>query len=270
MRTIILSVLLISVATSAQSQERIKFASLNDKMQVYGDLYLPERRQGKVPAMVIVHGTSGVDSRTKYFAEELPKHGIAAFVVDFKTGVFTTPSNRPKNDEFQPSAYAALRVLRSRSDINPARIGIMGFSLGGHLSLTTALTENKSRWLGDETNFSVHVSYYPGCKYFIPKLISTSKIDAPLMVFWGTNDSYGDGESCPKLKEALTLLSQREVELVSFENAHHGFDGDRNTTYNDPAANYGRGESQSNPTYGSQARQQTVNFLKKNLHNDIK
>ncbi len=123
MRTLILPVFLISVATSAQSQDRIKFASLNDKMHVYGNLYLPEGRQGKVPAMAIVHGSADVDSRTKYFAEELPKHGIAAFVVDFQTGVFTIPSNRPKNDEFQPSAYAARRVLRGRSDIDPGPAG---------------------------------------------------------------------------------------------------------------------------------------------------
>lgn len=265
MRKLLSSVLLIFVATSVQSQERIKFASLNDKMQVHGDLYLPEGRQGKVPAMVVIHGTAGVDSRTKYFAEELPKHGIAAFVVDFRTGVFTTASNRPKNDEFLPSAYAALRVLRGRSDIDPARIGIMGFSLGGHLSLTAALIENKSRWLGGDPNFSVHVSYYPGCRYFIPKLTSTSQMDGPLMVFWGTNDSYGDGESCPKLKEALAPVTQREVELVSFENAHHGFDGDLNMTYKDPAAIHGRGESRSSPAYSAQARQQTVNFLKKHL-----
>lgn len=253
------------VSFPALGQERIEFPALDGSMNVSGELFLPQGASGKVPAMVVVHGTGGVDDRTRFFAKELPKQGIAAFVVDFKKGVFTSPTDRPRNAAFRPAAYAALRILRTRPEIDPARIGIMGFSLGGHLTLTTSLVENQTRWIGTEPGFRVHVAYYPGCRFFIPQLTAASKIEAPLLAFWGTLDSYGDGEYCPKLKDALTSVAKQELDLVAYENAHHGFDGSYNGSYNDPAAINGRGRSTPDPAYAAKARLHTVDFLKRHL-----
>jgi len=250
------------------SGEIIKFVSLDkDKLQnVSGELFLPKEFKGKVPAMIVVHGTGGIDNRTKYFADNLPKFGIAVFMVDFKTGVFTSPKDRLPGDDFQPFAFAALKTLRQNSNIDQNKIGIMGFSLGGNITLTSALMEYKSKWLGETQNgFKVHVAYYPGCKFFLRKIKSNSQIQAPLKVYWGTKDSYGDGEYCPKLKNELSEISKNPVELESFEGGHHGFDGLKTISYYDPAAINTNGYSEANSDFANKARQSSIEFIIKYL-----
>jgi dienelactone hydrolase len=259
-----LTMLSLTVFASSHS-EHIKFESLDSKMRVSGELFMPPNAVGKVPAVIVVHGTAGVDERTKYFARELPKTGIAVFMVDFKHGVFTDPSNRPLDGAFQPAAFAALRILRQRADIDGSKIGIMGFSLGGHLSLTTALVENKTKWIGEEPGFKVHVAYYPVCKYFLRKLKPESRIVAPIKAYWGTLDSYGDGQFCPQLKTALAPVTNSEVDLVEYEGAYHGFDSSSVGEFYDPVAIAGRGYIAGNASYAKKAREESIKFLIKYL-----
>ncbi len=67
-------------------------------------------------------------------AEWLNKHGIAGIVLEYRL---------PKGRSFVPlmDAQRAIRIVRARAGewkLNPERIGIMGFSAGGHLASTAA------------------------------------------------------------------------------------------------------------------------------------
>lgn len=256
------------LSSYSYSGEIIKFASLDkDKPHnISGELFLPQEIKGRVPAMIVVHGTGGVDDRTKYFSDNLPKFGVAVFTVDFKSGIFSSPSDRPPIDSFLPMGFAALDILRNNPYIDSKNIGIMGFSLGGALTTISSLQENKNKWIGkDKEGFKVHVAYYPVCRYFLSKLESSSQIKSPIKVYWGTKDSYGDGEHCPKLKERLLTISKSEVELESFEDGYHGFDGTVNVTYNDPAAIGGRATVMGNNIFAEKARKSSIDFIIKNL-----
>jgi dienelactone hydrolase len=248
--------------------ETLKFDSLDPAhpYSVSGELFLPPKATGAVPAMVVIHGSGGKDERTEFFAEELPRHGIAAFVVDYKTGIFRNPSDRPPNDTFIAATYAALKLLQSRSEIIAEKIGVMGFSLGGQQTLSATLPKFKRMWVGDDApRFRVHVAFYPGCKFYARKLSSDISIQAPIQVFWGTSDAYGDGEFCPKLKEQLANISSGELDFVAFDGAHHGFDGSKIGHFTDPAAINKDGYIQGSPGYRDQARSQELEFIEKNI-----
>ena len=248
--------------SSAKADETIKFKSISPSaLEVSGKLLLPKNIVGKVPAVIVVHGTGGIDERTSYFAEQLPKEGIAAFIVDFKSGVFTSPRDRPPNDAFLPAAFAALRILREKSEIEPDKIAIIGFSLGGHLSVTTSLLSNKNKWLGDEPGFAAHVSYYPGCLFLDKKINSESKITSPVKIYWGTKDSYGDGESCPLLIKKIQTSLSINIEYDAFEGGHHGFDGSKSIRFFDPAALKNDGYIEGNEFIAKKARDGTIKFL---------
>lgn len=252
----------------ASAGETIKFESL-DPAHLYhmsGELYMPANVTDPVPAMVVVHGTGGVDERTDYFAKELPKMGVAAFVVDYKSGNFTNPTDRPSNDSFIGASFAALKLLESRSAIKSDKIGIMGFSLGGQQTLSTTLQKYKVEFIGtDAPGFKVHIAFYPGCRYFLKKIKEDTKIVAPLEVFWGTKDSYGDGDACPKMADALANATHSELKLVPFEGASHGFDGIKTGYFKEPAISAPRAYIESNPVYGVQARKQALEFIDKYL-----
>jgi acetyl esterase/lipase len=68
------------------------------------------------------------------YAEWLNQHGITAFVVKYRLG-----SNGYRHPAMLHDAARAVRVVRANAcewGIDPARIGIMGSSAGGHLAAT--------------------------------------------------------------------------------------------------------------------------------------
>lgn len=81
------------------------------------------------------YGALAVDHEGKQIAQWLNSQGISAFVLRYRLG--------PKYHHpiELGDAQRAIRTVRSRASeykIDPAKVGIMGFSAGGHLSATAA------------------------------------------------------------------------------------------------------------------------------------
>ena len=171
LRVVFLTVLVLPVGASSLGTW-IDFSSLdtNKPYKVLGTLYLPGRSSSPCPAVVMIHGTGGIDSRGAFYGDSILNAGIAIFEADFRTGIYTSTLDRPKNETFLPMAFAALEQLRKLSSIDPNRIGIMGFSMGGGITLRTAVEGDRRAWMGDEKGFAAHAAFYPVCKPFIPKV----------------------------------------------------------------------------------------------------
>jgi dienelactone hydrolase len=235
---------------------------------VSGTLYLPENPSGPVPAIVLIHGTMGIDQRGELYRQPLLAAGIAIFEVDFKTGIYRGPLDRPHPDTFLPMAFAALKELRKLPSIDPNRIGIMGFSLGGNITLRTAMESNVKQWLGDEKGFIAFAAFYPVCKHFTNDFEeSGSKLTGgPMIIFYGTEDSYGEGKAVPELKNLLAEKYNFQLITVEYPGATHGFN--RNAApmwYPDPAANEMIGHMKWNPEAANDSVTKVVAFLKENL-----
>ena len=89
------------------------------------------------PAIIVCPG-GGYQMRAEHegapIAEWLNTLGIAAFVLDYRVSPYRHPA--PLND-----AQRAIRTVRARATehgVDPHRIGILGFSAGGHLAATAA------------------------------------------------------------------------------------------------------------------------------------
>jgi len=164
----------------------------------------------------------GIDSRNEFYREAILKAGVATFEVDFKSGVFSSVLSRPKPNAFLPKGFAALKELRKLPSIDPDRIGIMGFSLGEHLAVDTAFAGNRKLWIGDEKGFAAHVVFYPVCKPYL-KLEDLGMTGAPMMILYGTEDSYGEGSNVPAFKRLLLEKSGLDVTTVKNVGAAHAF-----------------------------------------------
>jgi dienelactone hydrolase len=221
---VVLTVLL--ACASLRSQETLRFTALETPhKQFSGTLNLPSNNKGSVPIVVLVHGTAGVDSRYAFHRPALLDAGIGTFEVDFKTNVFTSGSDRPPSATFQPWAFGALKALRAHPLVDANRIAIMGFSLGGHLSVSVASKNVVERWLGpDQPGFAAHVGFYPVCQRLEEYFDASGVTGAPILILAGELDSWGDGETCPKFAGWLNKACSDVVSLTIYPNVHHGFD----------------------------------------------
>jgi len=258
----------VNVAGASSAGTLIHFSSLDNSRpyKVSGTLYLPEKTP--CPAVVMIHGTMGIDMRGEFYREPLLSAGIAIFEVDFKTGVYRGPMDRPEPFRFLPMAFAALKELRRLPSIDPNRIGIMGFSLGGHIALRTALESNRKQWMGDEKGFIAFAAFYPACKSFVEALEqSDSKLTGgPIIVFYGTKDCYGDGKAVPELKRLLASKYNFQLITVKYPGATHGFNLNAPPLhYFDPAAQGFGGYMAWNPGAANDSVTKVVAFLRENL-----
>jgi dienelactone hydrolase len=265
-----LTTFLVGPAGAIAAGARIDFSSLDARhaYKVSGTLYLPQNASGPVPAVVLVHGTLGIDQRGELYRHPLLDAGIGIFEVDFKTGIYRGALDRPNPDTFLPLAFAALKELRKLPAVDPNRIGIMGFSLGGNIALRTAMESNVKQWMGEDKGFATFVLFYPVCNHFTKDFEkSGSKLTGgPMIIFYGTDDSYGEGKAVPEFKSLLAEKYGFQLSTVEYPGATHGFNlngPDMNML--DPAAIGMRVHIRWDPEAANDSVTKTVNFLRENL-----
>lgn len=264
--TIALSMVMGPVAASP-APAVIEFSSLDpDRSEhVHGTLYRPESCAAPCPAVVVVHGTAGINATGAFYREAVLQAGIAFFEVDFKTGIFTSPMDRPPAETFVPMGFAALKELRKVPGIDPQRIGIVGFSMGGHLTVNTAFEANRRKWMGDEKGFAAHAAFYPVCKSFLSQ-DDLKTTGAPILIFYGTADTYGEGKNVPAFKQLLQSRYNTAITTVEYAGAQHGFN--RNApplSYRDPAAIDGKGYMAWDEAAATDSKTRLIEFLGRTL-----
>jgi dienelactone hydrolase len=246
----------------------IQFSSL-DPSQHYtlsGTLYLPDKIPA--PAIVMVHGTSGIGVTGVFYREVILGAGIAIFEVDFRSGIYKNAMDRPPVETFVPMAFAALKELRKLPSIDPQRIGIMGFSMGGGVALQTALESSRKHWVDGDKGFATVVGFYPICMPLIPVLQKSTVgfTGVPMMILYGSDDVYGDGQAVPELKHLLAKKFHFDLETVEYQGAAHGFN--RNgppVMYHDPAAIGGNGYMAWDEGAAEDSKGRVVEFLQRTL-----
>ena len=221
-----LAIMTLSACTSQANHQTIGFNGLDTPPKSFsGKLSLPPGNQQHVPAVVLIHGTAGPDSRYEFHRPALLESGIATFEVDFKSNVFKGGSDRPPMKTFHPWAFGALKALRSIPQVDPERIAIMGFSLGGHLSVSVASRKVVTKWLGpDQQGFTAHVGFYPACHWLKKNFDATGSTGAPILILTGEKDSWGDGEACRPFCDGRNTIQPGVISLKIYPDVHHGFD----------------------------------------------
>lgn len=126
-------------------------------------IYLPEKENATGEAVVICPGGGYTVLVYKKegirIAQEFVKNGVAAFVLKYRLPLDETMLDK-KNGPLQ-DAQQAIKMVREnteRWDINIRKVGIMGFSAGGHL-VSTAATHFDTPLIENENNTTVRPDF---------------------------------------------------------------------------------------------------------------
>ena len=203
-------------------------------------------RTGRIPAVVIVHGSAGVDSRGAAYASALNDAGIATFEIDmWAARGITGPESRPTGvPETLPDAYAAFKLLAAHPSIDPARIGIMGFSWGGVVSMLTTNRGTTTRYLSNDARFAAHAPNYPVCWVYnrVPGYELKDLTGAPVLLQAGALDTYDLPDTCVKLVDSLPAAAAQLFTVKVYPDAPHGWDRiEPPVVVNDPFSHLGKG-----------------------------
>ena len=196
----------------------------NEKVSITGRLTFPDAVTSPVPAVVILHGSSGVNPGEKVWAQRLNAMGYASFLVDSFTG---RGVSNTEADQTQLSmsagiadAYFALRLLAADPRIDRTKISVMGFSRGGIAALYSALDPFRRAVMDDDLHFAAHIAFYPSCGIHYT---STHLDGAPILMLLGGKDNYTPAAPCVEYADALRKQGA-QVTLKTYPDAYHGFD----------------------------------------------
>lgn len=145
MRFAILAALM---ASAALAQNKVELLWPEGAPQAQGDTdadkptlahYLPTPEKNTGTAVIVCPGGGyqnlAMDHEGRQIAEWLNQQGIAAFILKYRLGP------RYRHPAMINDAHRAIRMVRSHAKelgVAPDRIGIWGFSAGGHLAATAA------------------------------------------------------------------------------------------------------------------------------------
>ena len=200
---------------------------------VWGDLLMPKTMNGKVPALVIMHGSAGVEPwATDLWAAKLNPAGAAVFVVDsYKPrGVQETSTNQLGEQVTMPSQTAdalnALRVLSTHSQIDSSRIYVIGMSRGGNPAFYSAWPMYQAAVNTNGAKFAGHIPMYPGMCNIRYRADATDKATAP--IFFALPDrereDYQDVAICQRYAKELADLGN-VVTTKEYKGTYHAWDG---------------------------------------------
>lgn len=238
------------------SAEVVRFKSF-DGLEIPAIYYKPHNasKENKVPALVWVHGGPGGQSRTGYFSliQYLTNHGYAILAVNNRGSsgygkTFYKMDNRNHGDKDLKDCIAGKDWLAAQDYIDAEKIGIIGGSYGGYMTMaaltfapeafnvgvnifgvTNWLRTLKSvppYWesfrkalydeLGDPTTAdSVRL-------YNISPVFHADKVTKPLMVLQGANDPRVLQVESDEIVAAVKK-NNVPVEYIVFPDEGHGF-----------------------------------------------
>jgi dienelactone hydrolase len=228
----------------------VSFQSLDPvhRLSVSGQLRVPTANSAeRLPAVLIVHGSAGVDSRGRFYAEALNKAGIATLEVDMwaARGWLGGITGRPRGvPETLPDAYGALKFLSGQPRIDPDRIGILGFSWGGVVAMLTATRPYTDLYTDGSLKFAAHVAHYPVCWLYnrVPEYGFNSFTGSPVLIQAGELDAYDQPDTCRNLVQALPPSDRTFISVKMYPDATHAWDRLQPAmTVTDPFSHLGRG-----------------------------
>ncbi len=208
--------------------------------------YLSEPENGNGPGVVVIQEWWGLVDHIKDVCDRFAAEGFVALAPDLYHGKTTkSPDEAGKLmmalriDEAERDLSAAVEYLTTLDSTTSEKVGVVGFCMGGALSLYTA-TKNP--------NIGACVVFYGGHPKVKPDL---PNLHAPVLGLYAEKDGFVTPDSVHELERQVKSLG-KQIEVKIYPGTDHAFFNDtRPEVYNAEAS--------------ADAWQRTIEFLRKHL-----
>lgn len=208
--------------------QTISFPTDTGTGQLNGYLAYPEG-SGPFPGVVVIHEIFGLNDNVKDIARRFADAGYAALAVDLFAGrnrilcmfrFFGQLQRNPLNNSTIDDLKSALGYLAEQPEVDAARLGAIGFCMGGSFATMWACNDNRLK----------AIAPYYGVS---PKPLEAVARACPVVGSYPTNDFTTP--HARKLDKALDDYSIPH-DIKIYPGTRHSFFNDQGRTYNAEAA----------------------------------
>jgi acetyl esterase/lipase len=193
-------------------------------------VYLPAREKSSGMGIIICpgggHSVLAIEHEGHNVAKWFADHGIAGFVLKYRLAREKGSPYKIEEHAYQ-DAQRALRLVRSKAkdwQINPQKLGIMGFSAGGDLVLYSATKFDAGK--SDASDMverqssrpDFQIAIYPA----IPKDLTFAKNNPPALLMCGNQDRQNISEGLATLYLNMKKAGVN-TELHIYASVGHGY-----------------------------------------------
>ena len=215
------------VTQPAKPGDSLKVSNIHNPSVI---LYFPPKEKATGAAMIVAPGGGhrflSIDTEGTNVAEWLSTIGVAAFVLKYR---LAKEPDSPYKVEEHPFAdvQRAIRLVRARSaewNVNPSKIGVMGFSAGGEVAVMASTrydmghADSVDPIERQSSKPDYQILIYPGIR---AENVQVTKDTPPTFMLCADNDK-GPSLAIP----ALYLALKKEgvpAELHIYNSGGHGF-----------------------------------------------
>jgi dienelactone hydrolase len=237
LQRVALGVAALAVVVVATAQEHVSFPSLdgagNAPVVLTGAFFAAPGASGPAPAIAMFHGCGGAYDKRGELAQRMRDYaalfnglGLHVLVVDSLTARYEKElctqrigKRRVTQANRRLDALGAIEYLADRHDVDPKRIGLIGWSNGGSTVLAATNLRHHDVAVAT-TRPAFAIAFYPGCEADLKRGYLPS---TPLLMLVGQSDDWTSAAPCVALARAS---AEPLPEIVTYPGAWHGFDSD--------------------------------------------
>jgi carboxymethylenebutenolidase len=202
----------------------------------------------KHPGIIVVQEAFGLNAHIKDVAARLAREGYVTLAPDLyyrEQDAVVGYDNLPEairlmmglaDDKIAQDMGAAISYLQKQPAVRSDRIGVTGFCMGGRITFLTACLNSAVKAAVPFYGGGIGSVMQPSERTPRAPLEYAEKLAAPLLLFFGGNDSFIPLDEVERIKTRLAEL-KKSAETVVYPGAPHGFFCEQRDSYRADAAN---------------------------------